>query len=147
MLAAYIFVFITEHDAAEEVTVKVFACQENNLNVLTHLKFTYISQMEHAIAKFLAQSVSDAEVAEKLDAVWTVCLGKDHLELWDKRLAQAFAQLELPIEWTLVGDILQKGIALLPYLPADLTVRKRPETSYQIEIHFTIFTHLSLLFS
>ena len=65
--------------------------------------------MEHAIAKFLAQSASDAEVAEKLDAVWTVCLGKDHLELWDKRLAQAFAQLELPIEWTLVGDILQKG--------------------------------------
>lgn len=65
--------------------------------------------MEHAIAKFLAHSVSDTEFADKLDAVWTVCLGKDHVELWDKRLAQAFAQLELPIEWTLVGDILQNG--------------------------------------
>ena len=103
------FNFIAEHDIAEEVVVKVYVCQDNNLNILTHLKFTYISQMEHAIAKFLAHSASDAEVAEKLDALWTVCLGKDHLELWDKRLAQAFAQLELPIEWTLVGDILQKG--------------------------------------
>ena len=65
--------------------------------------------MEHAVAKFLAHSVSDPEVAEKLDAVWTICLGKDHLGLWDKKLAQAFSQLELPFEWTLVGDILQQG--------------------------------------
>ena len=89
--------------------MKVFMCEDSNVNILTHLKFTYITQMEHAIARFLALSVSDCDVAEKLDAVWTVCLGKDHLELWDKRLAQAFAQLDLPIEWTLVGDILQKG--------------------------------------
>ena len=101
--------FFLEHDTAEEVVVKVYMCQDNSLNILTNLKFTYVSQMEHAIAKFLAQCASDGEVAEKLDAVWSVCLGKDHLELWDKRLAQAFAQLELPIEWTLVGDILQQG--------------------------------------
>ena len=30
---------------------------------------------------------------------------------------------------------------------ADLTVSKRPETSYQIEIHFAVFNHLYLLFS
>lgn len=107
------FVFTTEHDIAEEVVVKVYTCQHNHLNILTHLKFTYISQMEHAIAKFLAQTASNAEVAEKIDTVWAVCLGKDHLELWDKRLAQAFAQLELPIEWTLVGDILQKGKSII----------------------------------
>ena len=107
------FVSTTEHDIAEEVVVKVYTCQDNHLNILTHLKFTFISQMEHAIAKFLAQSASNAEVAEKIDTVWTVCLGKDHLELWDKRLAQAFAQLELPIEWTLVGDILQKGKSIV----------------------------------
>lgn len=84
-------------------------CQERNVVILTHLKFTYTMQMEHVIAKFLAQIASDTEISEKLDAVWTVCLGKDHPELWDKRLSQAFAQLELPIEWTLVGDILQIG--------------------------------------
>lgn len=66
--------------------------------------------MEHAIAKFLAQSASDPEVAEKLDAVWAVCLGKDHVDLWDKRLAQAFSQLELPLDWTLVGNVLESGM-------------------------------------
>ena len=83
------------------------------MNLLMTLKFTYISQMEHAIAKFLAQSAADPDVADKLDAVWTVCLGKDHVDLWDKKLAQAFSQLELPIEWTLVGDVLQTGMFTL----------------------------------
>ena len=32
-------------------------------------------------------------------------------------------------------------------LPADLTVSKRPGTSYQIEIHFAVFIHSHLLFS
>ena len=32
-------------------------------------------------------------------------------------------------------------------LPADLTVSKRPGTSYQIEIHSADFNHLYLLFS
>ena len=31
--------------------------------------------------------------------------------------------------------------------PADLTVRKRPGTSYRIEIHFAVFNLLYLLFS
>lgn len=109
VLICFICIFVLEHDTAEEVTVKVFLCQNSNLTIITSLTFTYISQMEHTIAKFLAQSASDPEVAEKLDAIWTICLGKDHQELWDKRLAQAFVQLELPIEWSLVGDILQKG--------------------------------------
>ena len=30
---------------------------------------------------------------------------------------------------------------------ANLTVSKRPETSYQIEIHFAVVNHLYLLFS
>ena len=30
---------------------------------------------------------------------------------------------------------------------ADLTVRKRPETSFRIEIHFTVFDRFYLLFS
>ena len=105
----FLFICILEHDTAEDVSVKVFLSQNGDLTVLTTLKFTYISQMEHAIAKFLAQSASDPEIAEKMDAVWMICLGRDHQDLWDKRLAQAFVQLELPIEWTLVGDILQKG--------------------------------------
>ena len=33
------------------------------------------------------------------------------------------------------------------YLPADLTVSKRPETSYRVKIHFAVFNHLDLLFS
>ena len=33
------------------------------------------------------------------------------------------------------------------YYPADLTVSKRPRTSYQIEIHFAVVNHLYLLFS
>ena len=31
--------------------------------------------------------------------------------------------------------------------PADLTVSKRPGTSYRIQIHFAVFNHLYLLFS
>ena len=31
--------------------------------------------------------------------------------------------------------------------PADLTMTKRPGTSYQIKIHFAVFNHLYLLFS
>ena len=31
--------------------------------------------------------------------------------------------------------------------PADLTVSKRPGTSYQIDIHFAVVNHLYLLFS
>ena len=31
--------------------------------------------------------------------------------------------------------------------PADLTVSKRPGTSYQIEIHFAVVNHLYLLFA
>ena len=31
--------------------------------------------------------------------------------------------------------------------PTDLTVSKRPGTSYQIEIHFAVFNHLYLSFS
>ena len=33
------------------------------------------------------------------------------------------------------------------YLPADLTVSKRPGTRYRIKIHFAVFNHLYLLFS
>ena len=33
------------------------------------------------------------------------------------------------------------------YCPADLTVSKRPGTSYRIKIHFAVFNHLHLLFS
>ena len=33
------------------------------------------------------------------------------------------------------------------YNSADLTVSKRPGTSYQIKIHFAVFNHLYLLFS
>ena len=39
-------------------------------------------------------------------------------------------------------------ITVEPYcLLADLTVSKRPGTSYQIEIHFAVVNHLYLLFS
>ena len=31
--------------------------------------------------------------------------------------------------------------------PADLTVSKRPRTSYRIKIHFAVFNHVHLLFS
>ena len=32
-------------------------------------------------------------------------------------------------------------------IPADLTMGKRPETSYRTEIHFAVFNRLYLLFS
>ena len=35
---------------------------------------------------------------------------------------------------------------LRSYRPADLTVRKRPGTSYPIEINFAVFNRLHLLF-
>ena len=31
--------------------------------------------------------------------------------------------------------------------PADLTLTKRPRTSYRIKIHFAVFNHVYLLFS
>ena len=33
------------------------------------------------------------------------------------------------------------------HIPADLTMSKRPGTSYRIKIHFAVFKHLYLLFS
>ena len=36
---------------------------------------------------------------------------------------------------------------MIEYDRADLTVIKRPGTSYQIEIHFAVVNHLYLLFS
>ena len=40
----------------------------------------------------------------------------------------------------------KEGILLTSNL-ADLTMRKRPGTSYPIEIHFAVVNHLYLLFS
>ncbi|XP_046861348.1 A-kinase anchor protein 13-like isoform X2 [Xenia sp. Carnegie-2017] len=95
-------VIIPEHDTAEEVAVKVYSYQEEKQHPILNLKFTYTSQIEHEIAKFLAQSTLDEN--DILDANWMVSLIKDNSSLWDRRLAKAFAQLYLPIEWTLVGD-------------------------------------------
>ena len=43
-------------------------------------------------------------------------------------------------------DIYDKSRMII-FPPADLTVSKRPGTSYRIEIHFAVFNHLYLLFS
>ena len=77
---------------------------------------------------------------------------KLEVTLWDTFINSSLPkQKNSNCTFTLQGElILLRMFVVFIYissLPADLTVSKRPGTSYRIKIHFAVFNHLYLLFS